>query len=317
MFVVIGTTNVDLVVSGMERLPRGEGDEFTGSSLVFCDEPLAMTLGGNGGNSAYVLARLGAPVTLLSATGDDPLGGMLDGWLTDVGVDVGALARFPDHATASTTMLVDPVGHRLSFHHAGASWAFQATDVRPGLLEGADVVLASSYTLLKGWRPDGFRQALSAAHQNGAVTALDIGPAIERPATLDELRPLLPDVGYLISNAHELAACTGTDNLAEGMACVLEAGAGCVVVKRGPEGALIRTSGEAEAQAVPGFAVEARTTVGAGDAFNAGFLLGIRQGWPPSRAARFGNATAALVVSSANGVLGSPDRRRVQALLGE
>ena len=317
MFVVVGTANVDLVVSGMERLPRGEGDEFTGSSLVFCDRPLQMTLGGNGGNSAYVLARLGAPVALCSAVGRDALGDTLAGWLTDVGVDVGALARFADHATASTTMLADPAGHRLSFHHAGASWAFGPTDVRPGLIEGADVVLASSWPLLRGWRPDGFREILSLARRGGAITALDIGPAIERPATLDELRPTLPDVRFFLSNAHELAVCTGADDVAEGMARVLEAGAGCVVVKRGAEGALVRTSAEAEAQAVPGFAVEANATVGAGDAFNAGFLVGIQAGWPPVRAARFGNATAALVVSSKSGVLGAPDRHQVQALLGE
>ncbi|MGI9175663.1 MAG: carbohydrate kinase family protein [Rhodothermales bacterium] len=315
MFVVIGTTNADLIVSGMERWPRGEGDEFTASSLVFCDEPLAMILGGNGGNSAYVLARLGAPVALASAIGTDPLGDTLAAWLADVGVEMGALVRSAAHATASTTILVDPAEHRLSFHHPGASWAFEAADVRSDLIEQADVLLASSYPLLKRWRPDGFRQVLASAHRHGATTALDIGPAIGEPATLDELAPLLPDVDYLIANAYELAVCTGTDRVEEGMARALEAGAACVVVKKGKAGTV--RADKAEAEAVPGFPVEARTTVGAGDAFNAGFLFGIREDWGLSRSVRFGNATAALVVSAAQGVLGAPDRAHVQALLDE
>ena len=317
MFVVIGTTNADLIVSGMERLPRGEGDEFTASSLVFCDEPLTMILGGNGGNSAYVLARLGAPVALASAIGADGLGDTLAGWLADVGVEMEALVRSATHATASTTILVDPAEHRLSFHHPGASWAFEAADVRSGLIEQADVLLASSYPLLEKWRPDGFRQVMALAHRHGATTALDIGPAIGEPATLDELTPMLPDVDYLIANAYELAVCTGTDRVEEGMARALEAGAACVVVKKGKAGTVVRRADKAEAEAVPGFPVEARTTVGAGDAFNAGFLFGIREGWGLFRSVRFGNATAALVVSAAQGVLGAPDRARVQALLEE
>lgn len=317
MFVVIGTTNADLIVSGMQRLPRSDGDEFTADSLVFCDRPLSMTLGGNGGNSAYALARLGAPVAVCSAIGDDPLGETLGGWLADAGVDTGGLVRSVTHATASTTILVDPAQHRLSFHHPGASWAFRTADVRPGLLERAEVLLAASYPLLKAWRPDGFRQVLASARRRGAITALDVGPAIGEPVTRAELAPLLPDASYLLCNAYELAACMETDDLSEGIARALKAGAGCVVVKRGRRGAVVQCAGQAEALVVPSFDVEARTTVGAGDTFNAGFLLGIRQGWDALRAARFGAAVAALVVSAAQGVLGCPDRDGVQALLDQ
>jgi len=61
MFTVIGTCTVDLFVSNLAAMPRSEGDEFTVDSLVFHDEPLRTSLGGNGANSAYALARLGRP----------------------------------------------------------------------------------------------------------------------------------------------------------------------------------------------------------------------------------------------------------------
>ena len=37
------------------------------------------------------------------------------------------------------------------------------------------------------WRPDGVAEALSEARNHGAITALDIGPAIGQPAELAEL----------------------------------------------------------------------------------------------------------------------------------
>ena len=66
---------------------------------------------------------------------------------------------------------------------------------------------------------------------------------------------------------------------------------------------------------VPAFAVKANISIGAGDAFNAGFLYGVRQGWPPEQALRFGNAVAALTVASDRGVLGSPSLADVEAFL--
>src|SRR5829696_601156 len=100
MFVVIGTTTVDLYISGIDKMPRFEGDEFTASSLAFCSRPLTMTLGGNGANSAYVLASLGAPTALCSAAGRDLLGDTVAGWLQAKGVDLRGFVRSEQHSTA-------------------------------------------------------------------------------------------------------------------------------------------------------------------------------------------------------------------------
>jgi sugar/nucleoside kinase (ribokinase family) len=61
----------------------------------------------------------------------------------------------------------------------------------------------------------------------------------------------------------------------------------------------------------------ADSTVGAGDGSGAGFVFGVRPGWTPERALRFGLAVAALVVSSPQGVLTSPRRAAVNAFLRE
>jgi sugar/nucleoside kinase (ribokinase family) len=318
MFLVIGTTTLDLLNRGIPQMPTVRGDEFTVDSLVFCPEPLQMLLGGNGAIAAYALARLGASVALGSAIGQDPSGDLLSHWLHSVGVDTRALVRHPTAATSTTTLISDVARNRLAFHHPGSSLHYGPTDLPAEILSQTSVLLISAVTLFDQWRPHGFAHLLASAKAAGAITALDIGPAIGQPVTLAEIAFLLPQVDYFICNEHELAVCCEVDKTATGsaagMAQLLAAGAGCVVTKRGAEGALLQTKGDRSPTTIPAFAVNAHTTVGAGDSFNAGFLYALHQGHPPPVAARFANAVAALVVASAQGALGAPTLSQVEQL---
>ena len=309
MFVVIGTANIDLLVSGFDKMPVVMGDEFTTSSLVFCDEPLQMVLGGNGANCAYVLAGLGAPTTLCSAGGADELGRIVCGWLAAQGVDLTGVVQHRQAATAYTAIVSDRALNRLAYHHPGALAAYRAADLPTELLRQAKVVLATGYTIMPQLRPLGFAEALATARQGGALTALDIGPAIGRPAQLDELAPFLPVIDYCLANRHELAVCTDEREIDRGAQRLLAAGAACVIVKQGADGALIYQPGQRAH--VPAFRVEVHSTVGAGDAFNAGLLYARQQGDPLEEAVRFGNAVAALVISSGAGILGCPSLAHV------
>lgn len=322
MFLVIGSTTLDLFNSGIDQMPTARGDEFTVDSLVFCQQPLQLLLGGNGGIAAYVLARLGAPVALGSAIGQDPSGDLLQNWLQGAGVDTRALVRHSTAATSTTTVVSDRAqggpGNRLAFHHAGSSHQYAPSDLPADLLPQTEVLLVAAFTLLLQWRPQGFAQLLAQAKAAGAITALDIGPAIGQPVTLAEIAFLLPHVDYFICNEHELAVCCGVDETpagsTAGMEQILAAGAGCAVTKRGAAGALLQRQADKTAVAVPGFTVDAHMTVGAGDSFNAGFLYALRQGATPLAAARFANAVAALVVASAQGALGAPTLSQVEQL---
>ena len=313
MFLVIGTTTIDLFLTGLEHMPAAEADEFTTDNFAFCDEPLRMVLGGNAG-SAVSLARLGAEVAVSSAVGADRLGALARQWHAEAGVEVSTLVEVESAATSTTTILSDEALNRRSFHHPGATLVFTPSDLDDARLEAADALLVSGYPLLERWRPGGVRRALEIASQSGAMTALDLGPAIGDPARTEELDPLLPSVDYLFCNAHELAVCAGGRETVEAANRLLAAGTRQVAVKRGADGATLHRSG-AEPLDAPGFAVETRFTVGAGDAFNAGVLLGARQEWAPGRALRFGNAVAAGVVENARGVLGTPARAEAERLL--
>ncbi|MDE0464483.1 MAG: carbohydrate kinase family protein, partial [Caldilineaceae bacterium] len=274
MFTVIGTCTVDLFVSNLAAMPRSEGDEFTVDSLVFHDEPLRTSLGGNGANSAYALARLGAAVELVGGLGEDHLGDWMAEQLVDAGVRMGSVRRYAGQGTATTLILSDREQNRLAFHHEGANRAVDGSSVDSDLIRSSDVVLLTSYSIMPGLRPYGAVELFRAARQSGTRTAVDIGPAIGEPAHMEELRPLLALTDYFICNEHELAVCTGGVELAAGMAAILAGGAGCVAIKRGAAGAVVLHGEDGEATSggstngpifVPGFSVEVQTTVGAGD----------------------------------------------------
>ena len=323
MFTVIGTATVDLFVSNLATMPRTEGDEFTVDSLVFHDDPLRTSLGGNGANSAYALARLGAPVDLVGGLGEDHLGDWMAEQLSDVGVGMASVRRYAGKGTATTLILSDMQQNRLAFHHEGANSAVDGSAFDDDRLRRSHTLLLTSYSIMPGLRPHGAVDLFRNARQKGTRTAVDIGPAIGEPPRLDELRPLLANTDFFVCNEHELQVCTGMAEMAPGMAAILEAGAHSVVIKRGADGAAVLQlqDGEAitrstgEPTYLPGFSVEVQTTVGAGDSFNAGFLLAIQDGASPEQAAHFANAVAATVISTADRPLDALSRAAVSRLI--
>ncbi|MEM7034955.1 MAG: carbohydrate kinase family protein [Chloroflexota bacterium] len=267
--------------------------------------------------STFVAARLGLPTILCSAVGGDNLGQTASRWLSDAGVDLTGLVNENEGSTAYTTVITDKILNRLAFHHRGVSATYNQADLPDSVLQQASTLLISGYPLLPAWRSEGVIQTLAEAKKLGIMTAFDIGPAIGEPAVIEEISPFLNNVDYFICNAHELAVCTHTEDINNGMSQLLEAGVKRVIIKQGAEGAVVREADYALGLQVPGFRVQAQFTVGAGDSFNAGFLYGIMKGWDLRQATVFANATAALTVSSNRGVLGSPTLDAVLSILAD
>jgi sugar/nucleoside kinase (ribokinase family) len=312
VFVVIGTTTLDVLMTGLDDLPTPSGDEFTPESISFTDDPPTMTLGGNGAKSAYVAAGLGLDTALCSIVADDAAGRMLSDWLAAGGVGLEGL-RHDGSATSMTIVATDRDRARLSFHHPGSGRAYGPEDAPLRLIEAADILLLSGYHLLLGTRGAAGSGLLKRARSAGVTTAVDVGPIVPPSATQAEWSAILPHTDYLIGNEYELVTCMGATSLEAAAEGVLTAGVGCVVAKRGGAGSAGFTdTGRVDAVA---FDVDVISTVGAGDAFNAGLFMGLMRDEELTSALRIGNAVAALVISSARGVLDGPGPADVTALL--
>jgi sugar/nucleoside kinase (ribokinase family) len=310
MFVVLGGTSMDVYLESLPRLPSGSAgiDEFTASSLVHVDAPPVFVLGGNGGNVAAALARLGSSVRLVSTWGRDLPGEHVEAWLEEAGCEAVNL-ELAASTGFNVTATADDRG-RSTLFHGPAFPEGCAADLAAAAACAPDDIL-----LLTGYPHPAMADLVAvtgSARAAGARVALDIGPATAG-ISYRALEPLLPVLDLLLCNERELAQLDperAPEEILERLALRLPWG---VVVKRGRRGASFRSAHVAAD--VPATPVTVRTTVGAGDVFNAGFLHAWATGADPPRALRFGCAAAEAMLSRGGGPLATPHASDLEATL--
>lgn len=228
--------------------------------------------GGSAANTARWVGRLGARSTLVAAVGRDAAGrALVDAVRAD---DVVArVARVPRIRTGRIGVVVGPDGERAFVADRGAADHLAPDDLRPEWFAGAVYVHVPVYSLLG--EPLGLagRRAIEMARAAGASVSIDlasIGPLLTRGRRA--ARQLVTDVGadLLFATAAEAEALLGRYAV-EGL---LEF-APVAIVKRGANGATVLASerGERLRFEVATPQVVAADSTGAGDAFDAGFLV--------------------------------------------
>jgi len=281
-------------------IPVWPVDRFQWGTTLWVDK-IEETVGGNGGSTAYTLAKLGTPVRLLGVIGRDAPGDKILAQLDKTGVDVSRVGR-SDLPTNSSICVVHPTGDRLFFHQRGASSAVspEMLDFRPENNAGySHFHLANLYTVpaIRTSAPDVLLRARAA----GLTTSLDTGWDADGRWMLD-LRPCLPLVDLLFVNETEGKMLTGEEEPRLVVQALRHLGATDVLVKLGGKGCVMFTGNEEFA--APGFVVKAIDTTGAGDCFGGGFLAALHHGKNMFDAACFANAVGALKVSQLGAVKG-------------
>jgi sugar/nucleoside kinase (ribokinase family) len=236
-----------------------------------------------------VLSRLGAEVHSFGAVGEDPVGSVLLALLGREGVDTSGLVRSGAQQSSASVIPVRPNGDRPAWHCIGANGAFTLDDLDLAALDGITHLHLGGPEFLGG---EAAATLLAHARSIGATTSLDV-LAPGDPDLLAWIADALPHVDYLLPNDEQVLGFTGAGSLHEGACALLAAGAGCVAVTRGAQGALVVTPDEVIE--VPAYDVPVVDTTGCGDAFSAGFLRGLALGRDLRGAADLGCATAGLV----------------------
>lgn len=314
MLTVVGDSAVDIFVPGVEGLAGVGAGEPSAAEVLRARERVVPTLGGSGARTAYILGALGELVRLWSAVGADSFGDMALGWLEGRQVDTASVRLMKEEGTSTSIVVSDEQSRRQIFHYAGASAAF-APRVRAVSGGVGDWLLVTGYALLPGWRGEVTLEVLCSARRSGIGTALDFGPLMGERVAGEELGPLLRYASLLLCDAGELEQVAGVAG-AGAAAWALEAGAGAVVLRQGVEGTRVFGSAGSEGTDVPGFKVDAITSAGVGEGFNAGFLYAHSRGESLEESARFGNALAAMLARAARGVLDAPGEGQVREFMG-
>ncbi len=287
---VVGNLNIDLIIRGVDALPAW-GQEVAGTSHVAASS-------GQAGYLAMALARFGDPVSVVANVGNDAFGRQVLGDLERHGVATGAV-EVAAGATGITVGIVRGDGERAfvsdfaCLHDYDEALVLRHWD----RVEDADIVCLVGQFCLSSITPEVARRILQRVRDAGKITMLDTGwdPAGWPVETVAGIRSLLAEVDVFLPNLDEARALTGLDDPVAAARALRGDGPAIVVVKLGAEGSVV-LCGE-ESVALPALPTEARDAVGAGDAFDAGFLHSLMQGWPLAEALAFGNAVASIYVS--------------------
>ncbi|GAA4560620.1 sugar kinase [Pseudonocardia xishanensis] len=302
--VCLGAHILDVLGRPVTDIPAGQGRRVL--------EEIRVTAAGTAGGTAVDLAKLGADVVSVGPVGADAAGRMLRLLLADHGVDTSGLVAKPA-ATPATMLPIRPDGSRPALHAPGAMATLTGADVDPRLLAEADVVHVGGPDVLGDFALDALPELLRHARAHGTVVSMDL-LSVARPELLDRLAVLWPLVDHLLPNDDQLRGLTGRADLAEAAAVLRGRGVGTVVVTRGGDGALVVS--DAGAAQVPALAVPVVDTTGCGDAFTAGYLVGLDRGWSVVDAARLGTAAASLVAQGLGSDAGIVDLPSTLGLVG-
>jgi 2-dehydro-3-deoxygluconokinase len=278
---------------------------------------LTLSIGGAESNVAIGLARLGIPASWISVLGDDELGELVLNRLRAEGVDTSAVTRTADRPTG--LYLREEVAGRLRVYYyrsgsAAATLAPHAFDL--SILKGAAFVHLTGITgALSPECAEFLPWVARAAQEAGVRVSYDVNyrsrlwaPSAARAAT----EALLPYVDVLLVGHEEATALWDweTDIALEQLSKV---GPSEVILKLGADGCAAVIDGERLTS--PGFPARQLDPIGAGDAFDAGYLAASLWGWAPEKRLRTANAMGAFCVQNLGDYEGLPSRRELDAFL--
>lgn len=282
------------------------------------------TLAGAELNTAVGLARLGHRAAYAGRVGDDPFGEEVRATLLAEGVDARGLVVDESAPTGMITRDCDGARRiRVVYHRAGAAGSrLTAADLDALPLAGARLLHVTGITPgLSASAREATFAAVAAARDAGVPVSFDPNYRAKlwsRDEAAPVLRELAASAEIVLTSEDEGAWLAGLDGerLARIASYFHTAGARIVVIKRGADGALVSVDGAVH-EVAPLPVAHVHDPVGAGDAFDAGFLSGWLDGLDPAAAARRGAACGAAVVQVAGDVEGLPTRAELDDLLAE
>ncbi|KKO54573.1 ribokinase [Paenibacillus sp. DMB20] len=287
---VVGSSSMDLVVTSSKRPGAGEtvlGDHFK------------TVPGGKGANQAVAAARLGAEVTMIGCVGDDHFGQIILDNFKSNGVAIDYVEPVTGMESGTAHIVLAEGDNSIVVVKA-------ANDcVTPAYIEKAvDVIRQSDIVIIQQEIPEETVVYVSELCAKFNVPLM-LNPAPARPVPAS----VVEQASYITPNEHEAAVLFGEEPLGE----VLRRYPNKLFVTEGKRG--VRYFDGDEETIVPGYAVEAVDTTGAGDTFNGAFAVALAEGKSLKDSLKFANRAASLSVTKFGAQGGMPTRSEVEGSL--
>lgn len=280
--VVVGELNVDLIFAGNGITPEPNREKLV--------DDFRLALGSSSAITAAGLAGLGCEVEFVSVVGNDDFGAYCLRELNRLGVST-AHVRVEDGRRTGVTLSLSDSGDRSLLTYMGTIDAVTPDIVPVDLFRGASHVHFGSYYLQESMRPH-WAELFRHAKRLGLTTSFDCGWDPRETWDRARLKELLAWTDWFIPSEEEALQVFEADSI-RALADRLPDKRGGIVVKRGAAGSItVDPAGNVTAMA--SFPVVPIDTTGAGDSFNAGWIVAMLEGRDTEDALRFANACGAV-----------------------
>lgn len=282
-----GIVVADHVCTPITHLPAA-------GELVIADR-LLLTIGGCAANVAVDLVKMGVRARVVGRVGDDVFGRAVGEMLREQGVDAAGLMTSAGVDT-SQTLIVNVAGQDRRFIHTfGANALFSPGDIPLEVATHCKVLYLGGYLLMPEVKAETLAPLFAVARQAGAKTVLDVVTP-GKADYLPWLERLLPEVDVFLPNNHEAELITGKADPVAQAETFHRMGAATSIITLGGEGAVV--VGKGLRVKVEAFSVPFVDGSGGGDAFAAGYIVGLLEGLDPMGCLETASALGASCVQA-------------------
>ena len=254
-------------------------------------DELTLAVSGAAGTAVIAAAKMGLKTLAVGGVGDDLMGDWVVQRLRHFGVDTSTMQREKGWKTSSSIVTTRADGSRPALHMAGATGNFFVTAAELPKVIAAKVFHAGGVGLMHAMDKGRTAEVVSAAKAAGAISTVDIFAG--SPNDMPAVAGVLPYTDYFLPSIEEARALTGLFDMGDAARYFIGLGVEACVFTLGVDGAYYHDRSGLSFR-MPAFDVQVKCTCGCGDAFNAGFAVGLVKGFDIETTLRFAQATAAL-----------------------
>jgi sulfofructose kinase len=285
------------IVMRVEKFPS-PGEKVSATNFV-------VTSGGQAGNAAVAIARLGAKTSYIGALGgmDDDVANTIIKTFASEKIDVSRAIRVEGARSSASLIMIDASGEKMiATLRTGGLYGATPADPEGAVADVDAVMLDNRYSNIS-------LPICLAAKARNIPRVLDFDKAT--PA--DD--PLFQACSHVIASADAIRGTTGIKDLRDALRKLGESFKGFLAVTNGPEGVYWIDGNDI--CHMDAFKIEAVDTLGAGDTFHGGFAFALVETGDIVKSLRFAAAAAALKCLHFGGLMGAPTRAEVDAFLNK
>ena len=267
--IFVGDVMQDILISFKDQIAYGSDTQ----------SQIKMQGGGSATNSACWAATQNVSVGLVARIGDDQTGKLIREGLIHPNLSLN-LIETPNSRSGSCAILIDAQGERTMFPDPGANLFLSPDDVPTDWIKTAEIIHISAYSLLRKNTQNSIKEIILNAKQQNLKISIDVAssqPLIDNDGfnALSQLAPF----DYLFANKDE----------AEVLGDISKIKLLChnLILKQGSKES-IWLSNNQELKDIPE-KTKVVDSIGAGDAFAAGFLTSVIKKEPAANILKIAN----------------------------